>query len=144
MATPDPLIPLPVRLPTSTVLRLRAQADAKGCSVSDVLRAHLTLADAKPLGNKRPEKRPEILGAVGRADPALLRAIASIGNNINQISRSINSRLPFDPAFESLATLQSIDQQLKVITADHLKALEATEAARAAEAVPAAPPIIVR
>lgn len=112
----DPLIPLPVRLPASTVERLRAQAEYQGCSVSDVLRAHLTLEGAKPLGKPKPRKRaPKKLGSVSEIDPTLAREIASIGNNINQIARVINQGLLNGSTMDSiklLVVLQAIDQRI--------------------------------
>lgn len=114
--TKDPLIPLPVRLPASTVERLRAQAEEHGCSVSDVLRAHLTLEDAKPLGKPKPRKRsPKKLGAISEIDPTLVREIASIGNNINQIARVINKGVLNGSTIDSiklLVALQAIDQRI--------------------------------
>lgn len=112
----DPLIPLPVRLPTSTVERLRAEAERLGCSVSDALRAHLTLEDAKPIGKPTPRKRTsKKLGAVSEIDPTLAREIASIGNNINQIARVINQGLLNGSTIDSiklLVVLQAIDQRI--------------------------------
>lgn len=112
----DPLIPLPVRLPTTTVEQLRREARAAGCSVSDVLRSYLTLADAKPLGKPRPRKRePQKLGAVSGADPALLRELAGIGNNINKLARSVSAGLLVGTPIESvrlLTVLRGIEQEL--------------------------------
>jgi hypothetical protein len=120
----DPLIPLPVRLPRSAVERLREQATAAGCSLSDVLRSHLTLADAKPLGKPRPRRRePKKLGTVS-ADPVLLRELASIGNNINQLARNVNSGLlggtPIDCVLV-LASLRAIEQQIMLIGERHAR-----------------------
>lgn len=121
----DPLIPLPVRLPTSTVERLRDQATAAGCSLSDVLRSHLTLADAKPLGKPRPRRRePKKLGAVSGADPVLLRELASVGNNMNQLARSVNSGLLGGTPIECvqiLASLRAIEQEIMLIGERHAR-----------------------
>ena len=118
----DPLIPLPVRLPRSTVERLRGEATAAGCSVSDVLRTHLTLAAAKPLGKVRPRRRePTKLGAVSGADPALLRGLSGIGNNVNQLARSVNAKkLDGTPmqCVELLVTLAAIERELMTIGND--------------------------
>lgn len=121
----DPLIPLPVRLPTSLVERLRDQAAAAGCSVSDALRSHLTLAEAKPLGKPRPRRRePKKLGAVSGADPVLLRELASIGNNMNQLARTVNAGLLAGSPIECvqiLASLRSIEQQIMLIGERHAR-----------------------
>ncbi len=111
----DPLIPLPVRLPTSTVERLRALAVARGCNVSDMLRSHLTLIEAKPLGKPRPRKREQNLSAVSGADPVLLRAVAGIGNNMNQLARAVNAGLVGGTPVECvqiLASLRSIEAEI--------------------------------
>jgi hypothetical protein len=118
----DPLIPLPVRLPTSLVLSLKAQATDKGTSVSDVLRSHLTLEDAKPLGKPRPRRRDKKLGAVSGADPVLLREIAGIGNNMNQLARSVNAGLLSGTTIQLvhiLSILKSIEQEIQSIGKRH-------------------------
>ncbi len=118
----DPLIPLPVRLPTSLVERLRAQADAAGVTLSDVLRSHLTLAEAKPLAKPRPQFRPKKLGEVSGADPQLLRQIASIGNNVNQLARTVNAGLLGGSGIENaelLLHLASIERHLGTLTKSH-------------------------
>jgi hypothetical protein len=119
----DPLVPLPVRLPKSTVDRLKAQALERDCSVSDVLRAHLTLDAAKPLGKPRPRRRePKELGPVSAADPLLLRQLASLGNNMNQLARAVNAGAlagkPAD-AVQILIVLRAIEQQLSTIAERH-------------------------
>ncbi len=87
----DPLVLLPCRIPASVVERLQLEADANGSTLSDALRSHLTLDAAKPLGKPRPRKRDLGSRGVSKADPALLRQLAAIGNNCNQIARQINS-----------------------------------------------------
>ena len=118
----DPLIPVPVRLPTSLAMSLKAQATAQGVSLSDVLRSHLTLEDAKPLGKPRPRRRDKKLAAVSGADPVLLREIAGIGNNMNQLARSVNAGLLAGTTIESvhiLAILKSIEQEIQSIGKRH-------------------------
>jgi len=119
----DPLIPVPVRLPASLAAHLRALADAGGCTVSDALRAHLSLDAAKPLGKPRPRRRePKRLGAVSGADPALMRALASIGNNLNQIARATNGAAlagtPID-VVRILASLKAIEQEIMLMGECH-------------------------
>jgi hypothetical protein len=121
----DPLIPVPVRLPTSLVERLRERADSTGRSLSDVLRSHLTLAEARPLGLPRPRRRePKRLGAVSGADPLLLRELAGLGNNMNQLARSVNTCLIGGAPIERvqiLSVLLSIERQLSVIAERHAR-----------------------
>jgi len=52
---------------------------------------------------------------VKTVDPELLRAINSIGNNINQISRRVNENQKFDVVVE----LSSIEQQLERVLNAH-------------------------
>jgi len=52
---------------------------------------------------------------VKTVDPELLRAINSIGNNLNQISRRVNENQKFDVVVE----LSSIEQQLERVLNAH-------------------------
>ena len=89
-AAVDPLVPFPVRLPTSVVERWRVEAETRGVTLSDLLRSHLTVEAAKPLGNAVPLKRVKLVAAP-EVDPELTRAINRAGENINQIARNINT-----------------------------------------------------
>ena len=113
----DPLVPLPFRVPASLKLALQRAAESAGSTVSDVLRTHLTLETVVPL-RKHPARRrlPKHLGSVINSDPQLLRALASIGSNLNQISRALNTGLangkPLE-LIESLVLLRSIEAQVQ-------------------------------
>ena len=88
----DPLVLLPLRVPASLRAVLVEQANAAGSTLSDALRSHLTLAAAKPLGKPVPRRRqPQRLAAVSGADPELVRQVAAIGSNLNQIARAANT-----------------------------------------------------
>lgn len=117
----DPLVTLPLRVPASLRDQLRALAAMQDCSLSDALRAHLTLAAAKPLGKPAPRRRPSAqLASVSGADPALLRHLAAIGSNLNQIARAVNSqRLAVKPlqVLELLTLLHAIEGQFGVLVA---------------------------
>ena len=91
-AAADPLIPFPVRLRTSQVEVWRLEALKAGVTLSDLLRSHLTIESAKPLGKAVPLKRVK-LTASPAVDPELTRAINRAGNNLNQIARNINSAM---------------------------------------------------
>lgn len=115
----DPLVPLPFRVPASLKLALQRAAEAAGSTVSDVLRTHLTLEAVVPLRKRPPRRRlPQHLGSVINADPQLLRALASIGSNLNQISRALNTGLvngkPLE-FIESLVLLRSIEAQIQLM-----------------------------
>lgn len=114
----DPLLPVPCRLPASVVARFASQAKEKGVTLSDVLRSHLTVEEAKPLGKPVPRKRTR-LAAVSAADPALLRQLASIGNNLNQIAKAVNESNKSAKPVEMvslLVTLKSIERSLEKLS----------------------------
>ena len=112
----DPLVPLPFRVPASLKLVLQQAADAAGCTVSDVLRSHLILEVGVRLGKRPPRRRPPTPGPVNVANPQLLRALASIGSNLNQIARVLNTGFvngqPLE-LIESLVLLRSIESQIQ-------------------------------
>lgn len=111
----DPLLPVPCRLPASLVARFHALAREQGVTVSDVLRAHLTPEESKPIGKPVPRKRPP-LAKVSGTDPALMRQLVGIGNNINQVAKMVNSaHLSVKPvdAMEILIRLRSMEQSLE-------------------------------
>lgn len=59
---------------------------------------------------------------VVEVDPALLRQLAGIGNNLNQIARVINQKAKTDTPLDRIAViaaLASIEQELKRIHNDH-------------------------
>lgn len=89
----DPLVPVPIRLPSSIAEELRARADAAGCTVSDVLRSQIQADQVKPLGKVRPAARraKSKLAAANVADPEIRRVICTMGNNLNQLAKCVNS-----------------------------------------------------
>ncbi|WP_110669460.1 MobC family plasmid mobilization relaxosome protein [Salinicola halophilus] len=65
------------------------------------------------LGNKSKSRKP-----IPKADPELIRELARIGNNINQIARlaNENKKSGFDfNAFAVLQQLQEIESQLELL-----------------------------
>ena len=113
----DPLVPLPFRVPASLKLALQRAAESAGSTVSDVLRSRLTLEAVAPLGKSPPRRRtPRQLGSISDADPRLMRELASIGSNLNQISRALNTGLcigkPLE-LIESLVLLRSIEARIQ-------------------------------
>ena len=106
----DPLVVVPVRLPQSVALLLKATAEAEGVSMSDVLRSRLSHEAIKPLGRPSPRKRP-VVAAVPKVDPALLRELARIGNNLNQIGRWCNTYKGEADAVQVLRALVAIERR---------------------------------
>ena len=113
---------LSFRLPSEMVGRWRTEAAARGVNLSDLLR--LTLATALAGGEadgavttrRPPPRRRSAEGACGRAaaaDPALLRQLAWIGNNLNQLARVANTTGTTD--VRTLLALQRIRIQLDTL-----------------------------
>lgn len=112
----DPLVHVPLRLPASVVAGLRAKAVHEAVTLADVLRQHLTLAEAKPLAKPVPRKRPpKKLGSVSGVDPVLLCNLAGIGNNLNQLARAVNVGAltgNYCSSLYVLAELRALEQQI--------------------------------
>lgn len=74
-----------------------------------------TLADyLRNLGLGQPESKP-ISGRKTTVDPLLLRQLAGIGNNINQIARAINTHSETRNLTELLTVFVAIESQLEEI-----------------------------
>lgn len=103
----DPLVLLPLRLPRSLVNAARADADATGCTLSDAVRSRISSSAVQPLGKPRPARRaPPPPGATQvLRDPALIRQIAAIGGNLNQLARAVNSALVAGTPLQAAAVL---------------------------------------
>lgn len=85
----------------------QARAEAEGVTVSDLLRRG---GDMPPSG--RPKPRPVIRRTV-EADPALIRQLAGIGNNLNQLARAVNQfGLELEDASRLLAYLSAVRREL--------------------------------
>ena len=98
-----------LRLPDDTAAQWRRQAEAAELSLSDWLRQRVDGAGAVQTGLRRQHRRLRKL----TADPALLRQLAAIGSNINQIARVLSSvgLSPVDHT-QLLAELASMQQEL--------------------------------
>lgn len=114
--TDDPLVLVPLRLPKSLVDAARHEAEATGATLSDAVRARIASNAVKPLGKPRARRRTASLTErVPRSDPALVRQVAAIGSNLNQIARAANSSalngLPVE-AVTLLAQLFAIEREV--------------------------------
>ncbi|MBE0465593.1 MobC family plasmid mobilization relaxosome protein, partial [Halomonas colorata] len=76
-----------LRLPDDTAAHWRQSAKAADKSLSDWLRQRVDGAEAVQTGLRRQPRRLRTL----TADPVLLRQLAAIGSNINQMARVLNS-----------------------------------------------------
>lgn len=81
-------------------------AENKGVSLSELVRS--------VLGGQRLRKRRE----PPKVDPDLLRELARMGNNLNQLARAANRRRPV-PAAALLVRLIEIDRELSALRAAH-------------------------
>ncbi len=94
---------LKIRISQEEKNRLDALAAAEDKTVADLLRG---LIDAKPTNLPRKRKR-----MTRQADPALIREIARVGNNLNQIAKWANTHKETAETVEVLAALVEIEQQ---------------------------------
>lgn len=76
-----------LRLPEATAAEWRRRAEAADLSLSDWVRQRVDGADAVQTGQRRQRRRLRTL----TADPELLRQLAAVGSNVNQIARVLNS-----------------------------------------------------
>lgn len=102
-----------VRIDKPTAAEWREKAEASGLSVSDWIRGAVDANQQTHLPT--PRKRPvRVRDTSHDADPALMRQLAGMSNNLNQIARALNEcRLVGTPVHlvEVLALLRSIEGQ---------------------------------
>lgn len=101
------------RLPASLASSLLAEAENLNLTLSDVLRLKLSDADRSIVVTER--KVQKARREYTQADPDLLRQIAIIGNNLNQIARTLNkSKMVGSPIdlIANLSVLTAIEQEL--------------------------------
>lgn len=103
----DPLCPITVRLAASIVALLRAEAVRANETLSDALRRHISLDAVRPLC-QRARRRPVLRMATSSVDPALLRAMAAVGNNLNQLARSVNTSAVSGDAVQAVEILLAL------------------------------------
>ena len=102
-----------VRIDQATAEVWRQQATSAGLSVSDWIRGAVDVGQQTNLPT--PQRRPvRVRDTSNDADPALMRQLAALGSNLNQIARSLNEcRLVGAPVrlVEVLALLRSIEAE---------------------------------
>ena len=119
----DPLISLSVRIPKSLHDVLTAKAAQAGVTLADQFRARLAFDEVKPLGV--PVKRRRAVHHLDRArcaDPTLLRNLAAIGINLNQVARAVNTGAivgDLVQAIELLVVLRAIEREFAVLVASN-------------------------
>jgi antitoxin component of RelBE/YafQ-DinJ toxin-antitoxin module len=92
--------------------RWQSIAENRGVSLSELVRS---LLDGQRLRKRR---------ATPSVDPALLRELARIGNNLNQLAHAANRRQPV-PATALLVRLIEIDRELSAIRQAHERPADA-------------------
>lgn len=97
-----------VRLSESQYQALKAAAEAEHITYSNYLRKLLDIAPTKI----PPPRRQRL---THQADPALLVALARIGNNLNQIGRWANTYKSTADALEILSALSTIELALDTL-----------------------------
>lgn len=105
-----------LRLPESVAEAWKAAAKASRKSLSDWVRGQVSAGNAVTIttGKKTPAKASRQV--VVNTDPALIREVAKIGNNLNQIARKLNGGAHPDTAM--LVALLGIEQQLVELVKD--------------------------
>lgn len=107
-----------VRLPEPMAAEWRLAAGAAGATVSDWVRARVGAAgqvEALVVGRRPPRQREGLGRAVAPAvDPAVVMQLARIGNNLNQIARSLNAQ-PGPLTIPGLVVLQTVARDLDVV-----------------------------
>lgn len=117
----DPLRVVTVRLPESVLALLQSETSDR-FTLSDALRNRLNLGTVEPLFKRRPSMRkpkPDVVGGVSRADPLLIRQLAAIGSNVNQVARTLNTHVVAGTSvsqIELLVVLANIDKSLSTLT----------------------------
>lgn len=119
----DPLISVSVRIPESILAQLTVQAKQVGVTLADQFRSHLSLSAVKPLGVPvRRHRNLPPLAFTRSADPALLRSLAAIGSNLNQMARAVNTGAiagELVQAIEVLVVLRAIEREFAALIASN-------------------------
>lgn len=100
---------LAFRLPEEVAQSWRDQAKASGSNLSDWVRSKVDAAQVTGIAspNSTPKRR-----SYTPIDPDLLRQVAMIGNNLNQIARAVNAKDAGITSVQIIANLSAIRQDL--------------------------------
>jgi len=104
---------LTIRMTDDELAAVRAKAAARGVGMADLARK--LLADAEDIEVRPTRRRRGVAPARGpapTADPALVREVARIGNNVNQLARWANTRKSGVEAVEVLVELAALDRDV--------------------------------
>ena len=120
-----------VRTTPADKARWQALAESRGVSLSELVRAALDGHRPRQLSRAQLRRTPPPV------EPALLRELARLGNNLNQLARAANRQAPV-PAVALLVRLIEIDRELAALRWAHERPAEEllTEGRSGAGAVP--------
>lgn len=93
--------------------RWHEMAAARGVTLADLIRERLS-SDAV---GRAPRRRRAAVPEAPAADPALLAALARVGNNVNQLARWVNIYKGRADAIRVLAVLAAIERSLRALAA---------------------------
>lgn len=109
---------LAFRLPSAVADDWRRQADRAGLSLSDWLRSQID--ERQQTGIAPPRTRRTRRNYIP-ADPELVRQLAWIGNNINQLARWVNTNKSGIEAVELLAHLSALSHSFSSLLPQQAK-----------------------
>ena len=121
--TAEELMAVTVRLPVAFIKHVDEISAKTGVSRSDIIRPRIDTSDSSPISvtfNPAPQKRQRVAKA-SAADPKLMAQLAGIGNNLNQIARTVNSGVLTGQSVDGMSvliTLMNIEQQIKRLSAE--------------------------
>lgn len=121
--TAEELMAVTVRLPVAFIKHVDEISAKTGVSRSDIIRPRIDTSDTSSISvtmKPAPQKRQRI-GKASAADPKLMMQLAGMGNNLNQIARTVNSGLLTGQSVDGMAVLialMNIEQQIKRLSAD--------------------------
>ena len=105
-----------IRLPTHVRDAWRKSAEAAGMNLTDWIRSQVRLDGMEPVVTHKPTPRRKIpRRSYTRTDPELLRHIAKIGNNVNQIAKEVNRRENSIYGLRVLERLVSIERAIQAL-----------------------------
>lgn len=108
---------LTIRLTDDELQRLRAVAARLGLPMADLVRLCLFVVGADVRAGDLLPRRERL--DVRRADPVLLREVARMGNNLNQIARAANRQLLAGQSLDLislLTTMAEIERHLGALS----------------------------
>lgn len=104
------------RVTPRTHAAYRAAAASRGLGLADWIRGHLPV-QAPSTGRSTPGTASP-RRAHARADPELLRQLAALGNNLNQLARRVNAA-PHPERLPILQRVVAIERELTAIRRRH-------------------------